>query len=115
MARRLPPGARLLLASHNPGKLAEIDALLTPHAVAVVSAAELGLPEPDETAPDFTGNAHIKALAAAAASGLPALSDQFGVLRSGAARGARGVFGPLGWPGPRLRGRDGAGAEGGGR
>lgn len=78
MERRLEPGSRLVLASHNPGKLAEIAELVRPHGVAVVSAAELGLPEPDETAGDFVGNARIKALAAARGSGLPALADDSG-------------------------------------
>ena len=78
MRRRLASGARLVLASHNPGKLAEIADLVRPHGVAVVSAAELGLPEPAETAEDFVGNARIKALAAARASGLPALADDSG-------------------------------------
>jgi len=64
MARRLERGSRLVLASHNPGKLAEIAELVRPHGVAVVSAAELGMPEPDETAADFVGNARVKALAA---------------------------------------------------
>jgi XTP/dITP diphosphohydrolase len=78
MARKIAPGRKLVLASHNPGKLREIEALLRPHGVEVVSAATLGLPEPVEDAPDFAGNARIKALAAAAASGLPALSDDSG-------------------------------------
>jgi len=78
MARRLAPGERLVLASHNPGKLAEIEALLQPHGIAIVSAAALGLPEPEETAADFIGNARLKALAASAGSGLPALADDSG-------------------------------------
>lgn len=78
MARRLEAGAKLVLASHNPGKLREIEDLLRPHGIAVVSAGALGLPEPVEDAPDFAGNARIKALAAARASGLPALSDDSG-------------------------------------
>ncbi len=98
MARRLPTGARLVLASHNPGKLAEIDALLRPHAVDVLSAAELGLPEPVEDAPDFVGNARIKALAAACASGLPALSDDSGFCVAGL-DGAPGVLSAR-WAGP---------------
>jgi XTP/dITP diphosphohydrolase len=78
MARRLAGGTRLVLASHNPGKLAELADLLRPHAVAVISASALGLPEPPEDAPDFIGNARIKALAAARASGQPALADDSG-------------------------------------
>jgi XTP/dITP diphosphohydrolase len=78
MARRLEAGARLVLASHNPGKRAEIEALVGPHGIVVVSAADLGLAEPEEHAPDFAGNARIKALAATAATGLPALADDSG-------------------------------------
>jgi XTP/dITP diphosphohydrolase len=78
MARRLTRGSRLVLASHNPGKLREIEDLLRPHGIDVVSAGALGLPEPVEDAPDFAGNARIKARAAATASGLPALSDDSG-------------------------------------
>ena len=78
MARRLAGGARLVLASHNKGKLREILDLVAPLGIAVVSAGELGLPEPEETAPDFVGNARLKALAAAQAAGLPALADDSG-------------------------------------
>lgn len=98
MARRLPAGARLVLASHNPGKLAEIEALVAPHSVSVVSAGRLGLPEPVEDAPDFVGNARIKALAAARASGLPALSDDSGFCVAGLG-GAPGVLSAR-WAGP---------------
>jgi len=76
--RRLERGARLVLASHNPGKLGELAELLRPHGISVVSAAELGLPEPAETGEDFVANARIKALAAARAAGLPALADDSG-------------------------------------
>jgi XTP/dITP diphosphohydrolase len=78
MPRRLAPGQRLVLATHNKGKLAEIADLLHPLGLEVVSAGDLGLPEPAEDAPDFTGNAQIKALAAAQATGLPALADDSG-------------------------------------
>jgi XTP/dITP diphosphohydrolase len=91
MARRLRRGARLLLASHNKGKLAEIATLVRPHGVEVISAAEFGLEAPDEDAPDFAGNARIKALAAAQASGLPALSDDSGFCVA-ALDGAPGVL-----------------------
>jgi XTP/dITP diphosphohydrolase len=91
MARKLAPGARLVLASHNKGKLREIADLLAPRAVSVVSAGDLGLAEPVEDAPDFTGNAAIKALAAARASGLPALSDDSGFCVA-ALDGAPGVL-----------------------
>jgi XTP/dITP diphosphohydrolase len=72
-------GDRLLVASHNRGKIEEIADLLAPYGVAVLSAAELGLPEPAETETNFAGNARIKAHAAAKASGLPALSDDSGI------------------------------------
>lgn len=98
MARRLEAGAKLVLASHNPGKLREIEDLLRPHGIAVVSAGALGLPEPVEDAPDFAGNARIKALAAAQASGLPALSDDSGFCVA-ALEGAPGVLSAR-WAGP---------------
>jgi XTP/dITP diphosphohydrolase len=98
MARRLEPGARLVLASHNPGKLREIAALLAPHGVGVVSAGALGLPEPEETEPDFVGNARLKALAAARAAGLPALADDSGFCVA-ALGGAPGVVSAR-WAGP---------------
>ena len=63
MARHLGPGERLVLASHNAGKLAEIADLVRPLGLDVVSAGDLGLTEPAEDAPDFVGNARIKALA----------------------------------------------------
>ena len=75
--RRLERG-RLVLASHNAGKLREVAALLAPHGLEVVSAKELGLPEPEESASTFLGNAGIKAAAAARATGLPALADDSG-------------------------------------
>ncbi len=89
---------------HNPGKLAEMQALLRPCAVEFVSAGSLGLPEPDETAPDFAGNARIKALAATA-TGLPALADDSGFCVA-ALGGAPGVLSAR-WAGP---GKDFAGA-----
>lgn len=77
--RRIGAGERIVLASHNRGKLREIAELLRPWRIAVSSVADLGLPEPEEDAPDFAGNARIKALAAARATGLPALSDDSGL------------------------------------
>ena len=97
MPRRLT-GGQLVLATHNPGKLREIAALMTPYGIAVQSAGALGLPEPDETAPDFAGNAQIKALAAAQATGLPALADDSGFCVAGLG-GAPGVFSAR-WAGP---------------
>lgn len=105
MARRLDLGSRLVLASHNPGKLAEIEALLAPFGTTVVSAGELGLPEPDETETSFAGNARLKALAAATGSATPALSDDSGFCVA-ALDGAPGVLSAR-WAGP---GRDFAGA-----
>ena len=75
----LEKGARLVVASHNPGKVREIDDLLRPLGVAAVSAGALGLPEPVEDGATFAENALIKARAAASASGLPALADDSGL------------------------------------
>lgn len=72
-------GDRLLVATHNAGKLEEIAALLEPFGVSVVGAGEMGLEEPEETEDTFVGNARIKAHAAAKATGLPALSDDSGI------------------------------------
>lgn len=84
-------GGRLVLATHNRGKLEEIDALLAPFGVSVVSAGDLGLPEPAETEDSFVGNARIKAHAASRASGLPALADDSGITID-ALDGAPGVY-----------------------
>jgi XTP/dITP diphosphohydrolase len=72
-------GNRLLVATHNQGKLEEIAHLLEPYGVEVLSAAAFGLPEPAETETSFAGNARIKAHAAARATGLPALADDSGL------------------------------------
>lgn len=101
MGRKLTPGGKLVLASHNQGKLVELTALLRPRGIDVVSAAALGLPEPEEPAPDFAGNARIKALAAAMATGLPAFSDDSGFCVA-ALNGEPGVLSAR-WAGP---GRD---------
>ncbi len=71
---------KLVIASHNPGKLWELRQLLGPHGVDAVSAGELGLPEPEETETTFRGNALLKARAAVEASRLPAFADDFGAL-----------------------------------
>ena len=84
-------GDRLLVATHNKGKLDEIADLLMPFGVSVVGAAELNLPEPDETETTFVGNARIKAHAAAQATGLPALADDSGIAID-ALDGAPGVY-----------------------
>ena len=99
MARRLVSGTQLVIATHNPGKLVEIADLLRPHGLAVFSAGELGLAEPEETAADFVGNARIKALAAAAASGMPALADDSGFCAA-ALDGRPGVHSAR-WAGPK--------------
>ncbi|MEO1687896.1 MAG: RdgB/HAM1 family non-canonical purine NTP pyrophosphatase [Pseudomonadota bacterium] len=70
---------RLVVASHNEGKVSEIRALLAPFGIETVSAGELGLPVPEETETTFEGNAALKARAAATAAGLPALSDDSGI------------------------------------
>jgi XTP/dITP diphosphohydrolase len=88
---KLARGQRLVLASHNKGKLVEFRALLEPFGLTIVSAGELGLLEPDETANSFAGNAALKAQAAADASGLPALSDDSG-LSVNALSGAPGIY-----------------------
>ena len=78
MHRRLVPG-KLVLASHNAGKLREIAPLVAPFGIDPVSAGDLGLPEPEETGDSFIANAALKALAAAQATGLPALADDSGL------------------------------------
>ena len=72
-------GGKLVIASHNPGKVREIAQLLSPFGVDIISAAELNLPEPVEDGDTFIKNAEIKALAAASASGFPALADDSGL------------------------------------
>lgn len=84
-------GDRLLIATHNAGKLEEMEALLSPFGVSVVGAAAMNLPEPEETETTFVGNARIKAHAAARATGLPALSDDSGI-EIDALGGAPGVY-----------------------
>ena len=82
MARRFTE-SRLVLATHNPGKIGELVELLAPLGVEVVSAGELGLPEPEETGETFVDNARLKAHAAMAATGMPALADDSGLAVSG--------------------------------
>jgi XTP/dITP diphosphohydrolase len=79
VARRFA-GGRLVIASHNAGKVEEITALLRPFGVTIVSAAALGFPEPEETGSSFEENAALKAVAAACGSGLPALADDSGLV-----------------------------------
>jgi XTP/dITP diphosphohydrolase len=94
-------GRRLLVATHNPGKLREFEYLLEPRGIEVVGAAALGLPEPEETGATFAENARLKARAAADATGLPALADDSGLVVRGL-DGAPGVHSAR-WAGP---GRD---------
>jgi XTP/dITP diphosphohydrolase len=82
---------RLVVASHNAGKVREIDALLAPFGFDVVSAGLLGLPEPEETEPTFVGNAILKAKAAAEAAGFAALADDSGLAVT-ALDGAPGIY-----------------------
>ncbi len=98
MTRRLLPNSHLVVASHNPGKVAEIVELVAPFGLAISTAAELGLPEPEETGATFVANAELKAVAAARASGLPALADDFG-LEVLALGGAPGIYSAR-WAGP---------------
>jgi len=96
---RLKPGATLVIASHNKGKVAEIAELLAPFGFAVKSAGDLGLPEPEETEDSFAGNAALKARAAAEASGLAALADDSGLCVS-ALGNAPGIYSAR-WAGPK--------------
>ena len=98
MARRLDRGGRLVIASHNQGKVVEIRELVAPFGIEVVSAGELGLPEPEETGDSFAANAALKAHAAAQAARLPALADDSGVVVS-ALDGAPGIYSAR-WAGP---------------
>jgi len=79
MSARRFAGGRLVIASHNAGKVREIGELLAPFGTEVVSAGALGLPEPEETGTTFVANAELKALAAARAANLPALADDSGL------------------------------------
>jgi XTP/dITP diphosphohydrolase len=116
-------GGPLVIASHNPGKVREIGALLEPFGAEVTSAADLGLPEPEETGTTFAENAALKARAAAEASGLPALADDSGLVVP-ALGGAPGIHSAR-WAGPdkdfgaamqkvedELEGKDVVGKEG---
>ncbi|MGJ4880392.1 MULTISPECIES: RdgB/HAM1 family non-canonical purine NTP pyrophosphatase [unclassified Bradyrhizobium] len=89
---------RIIIATHNPGKLAEMRELLAPHGVEAVSAGDLGLDEPDETGETFQANARIKAVAAARAAQLPAFADDSGIVVH-ALDGAPGIYSAR-WAGP---------------
>lgn len=95
--RKLAPG-KLVIASHNEGKVREIRELLLPYGMDVVSAGELDLPEPEETGTTFVANAELKALQAADLSGFPALSDDSGLCVE-ALGGDPGIFSAR-WGGP---------------
>ena len=97
MARRLA-AARLIVASHNAGKVREIAALLGPLGIEAAGAAALGLPEPEETGDTFIANAALKASVAAEASGEPALADDSGLVVP-ALDGAPGIYSAR-WAGP---------------
>ena len=97
MTRRLTE-RRLILATHNAGKVREVAALLAPWGLEVTGVGDLGLPEPEETETSFLGNARIKALAAATATGLVALSDDSGIAVD-ALDGAPGIYSAR-WGGP---------------
>jgi XTP/dITP diphosphohydrolase len=89
---------KLVIATHNPGKLAEMRELLAPHGVEAVSAGDLGLDEPKETGKTFLANARIKAVAAAQAAQLPAFADDSGLVVD-ALDGAPGIYSAR-WAGP---------------
>src|SRR5262249_19670733 len=91
-------GDRLVIASHNQGKVEEISALLMPFRIAGLSAASLGIPEPEETGDSFEANAALKARAAAEAIGLPALADDSGLVVP-ALGSAPGIYSAR-WAGP---------------
>ena len=96
MGRRLQ--GRVVIATHNPGKLKELRELLSPHGIEAVAAAELGLAEPEETGTNFAENARIKATAAARVAKLPAFADDSG-LTVEALGGAPGIHSAR-WAGP---------------
>lgn len=95
---KLTRGTRLVVASHNKGKVWEIGQLIAPYGLDAISAGDLGLAEPDETEPTFEGNAKLKALASARGAKLPALADDSG-LEVDCLGGAPGIFSAR-WAGP---------------
>ena len=96
MSRRIT--GQLVIATHNPGKLAEMRELLSPYGVTAISASELGLGEPEETGDTFAANAKLKAMAAATAAKLPAFADDSGLVVE-ALDGAPGIYSAR-WAGP---------------
>jgi XTP/dITP diphosphohydrolase len=97
-ARHRRISGRLVIATHNPGKLAEMGELLAPYGIDATSAGELGLAEPEETGMTFRDNARIKAQTAAQATGLPAFADDSG-LAVDALDGQPGIYSAR-WAGP---------------
>ncbi len=95
---KLKAGTRIVVASHNPGKVWEINQLIAPYGLDAISAGDLGLIEPEETEPTFAGNAKLKAVAASQGSGLPALADDSG-LEVECLGGAPGIYSAR-WAGP---------------
>ncbi len=91
MVLRLKRGDKLVIATHNPGKVWEFQQLFTPYGVELIAAGDLGIPEPEETGESFTDNARLKAVISAFASGLPALGDDSG-LEVEALGGAPGIY-----------------------
>jgi len=98
MAKIVIPGGKLVVASHNAGKVREITALIEPLGLKAISAAELNLPEPEETGATFVENAALKARASAEGSGLPSLADDSG-LAVHALNGEPGIYSAR-WAGP---------------
>jgi len=96
--RKLTAGTRLVVASHNPGKVWEINQLIEPYGLDAISAGDLGLSEPEETEPTFEGNAKLKALVAAKGANLPALADDSGI-EVDLLGGAPGIYSAR-WAGP---------------
>ena len=96
MPRRIT--GQLVIATHNPGKLAEMRELLSPHGVTAISATDLNLAEPEETGDSFASNARIKAVAAATVAKLPAFADDTGLVVN-ALDGAPGIYSAR-WAGP---------------
>ena len=98
MTHRKLTGDRLVVASHNPGKVREIADLVSARGIETVSAGALGLPEPEETGTTFIANAELKALAAATAAGVPCIADDSG-LAVHALDGEPGIYSAR-WAGP---------------
>src|SRR5262249_47671007 len=98
VARKLKSGEKLVVASHNAGKVREIGELMAPFGLSVVSAGDLGIPEPEETGATFEANARLKSVHSALASGLPGLADDSGLVVD-ALGGAPGIYSAR-WAGP---------------